>query len=320
MQTYCTIINNKYLPFASVLHQSLVRHEPGTRLQVLVIDAENTEDLSAEADNEQPEYHTLNEIIKDPIAAAIRNKYEASNPDHFRWALKPVFICHLLGQGFSKVIFTDPDVYFIGRHGFLFDLLERHTILLSPHWGNIHPLQDEDGLFSVLKNGVYSAAFVAAGIKGIAAMKWWAEVCHYKMEQRAELGLYDDQKYLNLIPLMEPGTGILYHRGCNLASINIDTCKREIVNGRLLINGSEEPVFIHFTRDTVTNILNRNDQLLRPWLDKYAEELSARGLDLCSQFPSVHTDSFRNILYPVKHRLRLRTRLKRFLFKLAEKL
>lgn len=318
MNTFCTIINRQYLPFASVLYQSLAKTDPGVKLQVLITDLEDSNQLSASSTCLT--YYSQVDILNSPMAKNIYQKYAASNTDILRWALKPVFICHLLQRNFEKVIFVDPDIYFVSRHSFLFDALNEHAVLLSPHWSSIDPLKNEDGLYSVLRNGLYSGGFVAASKKGMMAMEWWASVCHYKMERRQELGLYDDQKYLDIIPLIEKTTCIIRHKGCNLASINIDSCKREIINNKLLINQEFEPVFIHFTKDTIINITNRNDQLLKPFLDNYIAELAAENFDLPGKLDAMDAATFSSAMYAVKHKARLRTRLKRFFFRLAEKI
>jgi len=318
MNTFCTIINRQYLPFASVLFQSLAKTEPGAQLQVLVTDVEGGSMLSSPFPGLT--YYSQADILNSSMANNIYQKYAASNTDILRWALKPVFICHLLQKIFEKVIFVDPDMYFVSHHSFLFDALNEHAVLLSPHWSSMDPLKNEDGLYSVLRNGLYSGGFVAASKKGMMAMEWWAGVCHYKMERRQELGLYDDQKYLDMIPLIEKTTCIIRHKGCNLASINIDSCKREMINNKLLINQEFEPVFIHFTKDTIINIANRNDHLLKPFLDNYIVELAAENFDLPSKLDTMDTATFNSAMYAVKHKARLHTRLKRFFFRLAEKI
>ena len=93
-----------------------------------------------------------------------------------------------------------------------------------------------------------------------------------------------------------------------------------MVNGRLLINREFEPVFIHFTKDTIANILNRNDALLKPYLDEYIQLLSENGFNLLKNQENLSPGRYSSGVYKLKHSLRLRTRLKRFLYKLAEKL
>lgn len=314
MNTACTIINADYLPLARALHHSLQRHLPGSPLHVLVVDH------PVKSDDPALIIHSLEELSASPFFHGLEKKYAHSNPDSFRWALKPVFIGHLLNAGFEKVLYMDSDIYFINNYDFIFSELDTHDILLTPHWANIDPTQNEDSLLSVLKGGLFNAGFIGANRQGSEAMSWWAGLCHYKTEQDRELGLYDDQKYLDILAVHFEKAAILRHRGCNLASWNIDTSKREMVNGKLKINKSYEPVFIHFAKDTIVNIMNRNDALLRPYLDEYINFLLLQKFDLLENLEEYEPAKYNSIAYKLKHQSRVRTRLKRFFFKLAEKL
>ncbi len=314
MNTFCTIVSCDYLPFARVLFTSLQRIKQDVRFQVLVIDGE----LSAA--NEPFAIHSPEAMKEYRLFRQIEKKYGHTNKDHFRWALKPIFISYLLENGYSRVIYTDPDIFFTSDYSFLFNKLNKCNILLTPHWPAIRLPEHEDSLFSVLRGGLFNAGFVAAGTGGIEGMHWWAEMCHYKMDKQPQLGIFDDQKYLDILPVYFDGVEIIRHKGCNIASWNMDSCKRELINGRLLINGEFDPVFIHFAKDTIINILNKNDALLRPWLDIYIQMLSEHGFDLLKNLSHYEPAKYDNLLYSIQHRIRLRTRIKRMLFKFAEKI
>ena len=231
-----------------------------------------------------------------------------------------MFIGYLLEKGFTKVIFADSDLYFVSNFDFLFDELEKKNVLLTPHWRNTDPVKNEDGLLAILKDGLYNAGFIGANEKAKEAMAWWAGVCHYKTEDRKDLGLFVDQKYLDILPLQFENVQTIQHRGCNLAAWNIDTCKREMIDGELYINKKFEPVFIHFAKDTIVNILNRNDALLKPYLDEYINALKSENFDLLKNLDGLDPVKLNSSMYSIKHKLRLRTRIKRFLFRVAEKL
>ena len=314
MQTVCTIITADYLPLAKVLHASLQKHLPGTSLQVLVVDENNytsTDSLII---------HSIDSLANSAYFSGIQKKYGQTNADYFRWALKPVFIGYLLEKSFTKVLFADPDLYFVSNFEFLFAELDKSNVLLTPHWANIDPVDNEDSLLAVLKGGLYNAGFIGVNKNGADAMAWWAGLCHYKTEDLTGLGLFVDQKYLDILPVQFENVQVIKHRGCNLASWNIDTSKREVVNGKLLINKTFEPVFIHFAKDTIVNIINRNDELLKPYLDEYIDALQGENFDLLKNLTNFDPTKYSSPLYKLKYRLRLRTRLKRFFFKSAEKL
>jgi hypothetical protein len=314
MKSFCTIITADYLPFAKVLHASLQKNVPGTSLQVLVIDKNDF------TSHQSFTIHSIDNVITSPVAKGIYKKYAHTNPDHFRWALKPVFISYLLQNGFDKVIFADPDIYFVNNFGFLFEELESNNILLTPHWANLNPMKNEGSLFDVLRDGLFNAGFIGANKKGIEAINWWSEMCHYKIEKKNELGLFDDQKYLDILPAQFPDVKILKHQGCNLASWNVETSKRESINGKLIINQQFEPIFIHFSKETIVNILNRNDKLLYPFLEEYIQLLKNNGFDLPNNYNKFYFSKYNSLFFKLKHKIRLRTRIKIFLFKLAQRL
>lgn len=314
MQTFCTITTAAYFPVARALYSSLQQQDPGSMLHVLIVDGNS---FSSE---NNLRLLSLNDISGTNLFKNIETKYAHASMDSFRWALKPLLVGYLLENNYEKVIFTDPDQYFTGRFDFLFDLLDKHGLLLTPHWPDPDVSTNPDSVLSVMKGGLFNAGFVGASRKGLPAINWWAALCYYKMEKRPDLGVYDDQKYLDLLPVEFENVHILRHQGCNLASWNIQACKREIINHQLRINRIFEPVFIHFANNTIRNILNRNDALLKPYLDEYIAKLKEQGYDLLKNINEHFPSGYNTLFYKTKHRLRLRTRLKRFLYRLAEKL
>lgn len=314
MRTYCTIITPDYLPLAKVLHASIQKYDRGCSFHIF-----STGEISAPLPGNM-KLVTENEIAADPVFHAIQRKYAHTNTDFYRWALKPVLLSHLSQKGFEKLVFLDPDIFFTGDPGFILQLLDTYSIILTPHWADIDIINNPDSLFSVLRGGLFNGGFMAVTPKALPALSWWAGMCHFKTEKNQELGVYVDQKYLDLFPVQFDDVHILRHQGCNLASWNIQSCKRELVNGELRINGKFDPVFIHFANDTIDNILNRNDQLLKPYLDEYTELLKKEGFDLLGKSRQGMKVRSQSPFYRFKHNIRIRTRLKRWLFKLAEKL
>ncbi len=316
MQTFCTIISFDFLPYARVLFSSLNISNVDTNFHVLITDNGNI----PTSENKNLKYTSINDILKYPYAELIEKKYSSFNSDTFRWALKPVYISFLLENEYDKVIYLDPDIFFTGDYSFLFKELNESSVLLTPHWRDPDPQINEDHFITLFKHGLFNAGFIGASKNGLDAIKWWAEVCHYKMDKDPENGFFDDQRYLDAMPVLFPNTKILQHKGCNLSFWNMAVCKREIVNGQLLINRQYKPVFIHFTKDTIINIKNRNDYLLNPYLEKYEKALHMEGIDLFKTLSTEEFSKYDTMYYKVKHKLRLRTRFKQFLFQLSKKL
>lgn len=314
MHTFCSIITADYLPFAKTVLASLKKYDAAATMHVLVINGDTAnEDKSLIIT-------MLPELTNHTLFQQLEKKYAHTNPDHLRWALKPVYMYYLLEKGFDRVIFTDPDLFFTGDYHFLLNELDKQGILLSPHHTVADPMQDEENFLMSFRIGLFNAGFIAASANGKPALQWWAMACAYNIKQDTAAGLYDDQKYLDMMPVLFDNTSIIRHPGCNLGSWNMQTCKRSLSGGKLVINERYEPVFIHFNRETITQVLNRNDALLRPALDEYIQLLSGIGFDLIKNLDSLPLHKYDSALYSFKHKLRLRTRLKRFLYRLAEKL
>lgn len=245
------------------LQDSLKQHHQSFCLHVLLIDG-----AAPTGHNASIKWYTLKDVSANPTAATIIAKYSESK-DRVRWSLKPVFMSKLLGQECGQLVYIDNDICFFGNTDFLFDLLEKHSLLLTPHHYKYNPKLDQNWFEANYRVGLYNAGFVAANKYALQTLQWWADCCAYRCEKNPFRGLFDDQKYLDLVPVIEPNAHILQHKGCNLAGWNIDVCKRTLLNESVLINGEYPVVFIHFNDSTIREIKNGNDPLLMPHYNTY---------------------------------------------------
>lgn len=95
------------------------------------------------------------------------------------------------------------------------------------------------------------------------------------MEKNEEKGLFDDQRYLDMLPIIDPAVKILRHPGCNLDP-EYSLFQSEVKNEVLYINDRFPAVFIHFNVETIHQALNLNDRLLLPYFQEYEELLKKR--------------------------------------------
>jgi hypothetical protein len=272
--TFCTIITADYIHYALALYESFSMFNSKLGLNILISDVipKKTEKTFGRIMKNFPNvsiyYHE--EICRDGVSKKIRSKYQDNNIDSFRWAMKPVFIKYMIEKGYDQVFFVDPDLYFFNFFDFIFEQLEGNSILISPHWRSHNPYSDERNFLLNQTNGLYNAGFIGASKSGIPAMNWWAETCLYECKIDPEKGLWDDQKYLDMMPVYFDKVKILKHKGCNIAHWNLVECERTIApNGRVLINNQWEIVFIHFTACTINGILSGEDYLLNQFLSQY---------------------------------------------------
>lgn len=197
---------------------------------------------------------------KQPLAQQIIIKYKR-NPDKLRWALKPLFILHILSTQ-AKVIYVDNDIYFYNNPGFLFDKLDECDVLLTPHFYPSSPIKNQNWLEANYRVGLYNAGFLGATVNAEAALIWWAKCCLYNLKKAYWRGLFDDQKYLDLLPIKFEGVHVIKHVGCNLAGWNDEDAGflRE-ENGNILINQKYPIVFIHYAALSMQKFSDPNHAL-----------------------------------------------------------
>lgn len=267
MKHFCTITTNSFLYKTKALHASLQKHCSDFTFHVLVTDA-----LALPQNENKIQYYNTSSLT-DATALSIISKYK-HQADSLRWSLKPVFLLHLL-QSFDKVIYADNDIAFFNNPDFLFDALEHHPILLTPHHYSFSPHKNQNWLEANFTLGLYNAGFVAVGSDAKKTLEWWAACCLYRCQKSKWRGLFDDQKYLDLVPIIEPKTKVLTHKGCNLAGWNIATCKRTLLNNEVIVDEKNPVVFIHFNAFTIRMIVEGKDPLLHTHWQQYIAYLQA---------------------------------------------
>jgi hypothetical protein len=113
--------------FALTVGQSLERLHPECDFFILAPDASSETDSRADPAVITPDQLSVQELSEMRIyydAFALSNN------------LKPFLISFLLDRGYGKVVYLDSDTFLVGRFDRLFDELNRHSFVLTPHWTN----------------------------------------------------------------------------------------------------------------------------------------------------------------------------------------
>jgi glycosyltransferase involved in cell wall biosynthesis len=288
-----TIVARNYLAYARVLAASLARHNPGTRLQVVILD-----DPDRTVPRE-PSFDIIraDELPFDPPSdfhtmAAIYDVTELAT------AVKPSVFAYLFGRGASVAIYLDPDTEVFDSLGCLEPLARAHGMLLTPHVTEPLPQDgkrpDERDL---LLAGIYNLGFLALSA-GAAKMflPWWRERLRRNCLNDPAGGLFVDQRWIDFAPaLFEPG--ILKDPGYNVAYWNLPHRVLTRDGGRILAN--ERPLrFFHFSgfspraphllskhQDASPRIRVSDAPLLAELCQRYAAALENAGFEECSALP-----------------------------------
>lgn len=269
MRAFCTIITLDFLPFAKTLFQSIRKFDKDVDLIALVVDSQ---EIPPTLDFE---ILTPNHLCEFELVKRIFNTY-SQKPNELRWSLKSVLMIHLLmSRKYDQVFFVDHDICFYSDFRFLYQELDGHPFLLSPTWGCTDPKISELYFSLLLTDGLFNAGFIGATESGLDTLYWWSESCLHACERDNSRGLYDDQAYLNLFPILSPKSKIIRHRGCNVAEWNrFENIRSLTSEGALMINGTYPLVFIHFSN---LGYLVEHDPLLVPYLERYEIDLNRNG-------------------------------------------
>lgn len=183
-----------------------------------------------------------------PLSLRIQEKY---NGDKLRWGLKPILLRYLLDQGYKRVIYVDNDIYFYSSPLPILEELKKNSVLLTPHDYLADPTKDQIWLEATFRIGLFNAGFIGVNSNGADALDWWASCCAYNIKKASWRGLFDDQKYLDLIPVLFEDVKLYKNVGCNVAFWNLHSREIQIhSDGTYLTNGIPL-IFVHFTKGTL---------------------------------------------------------------------
>lgn len=266
MNHFCTISTASHLYKVKALAESLRNQKREFVLHVLVVDGGNFSFPNCK-------YWNISNLPTEETTQTITEKFK-HNVNKLRWSLKPVFLKQLLLiEKAEKIIYLDNDLFFYSDFQFLFDYLNTYSFLLTPHYYKHDPKSEQNWLEANFRVGLFNAGFIGVNKNALNTLQWWADCCAYRCEKNSFRGLFDDQRYLDLIPVIEPDAYIVRHKGCNIAGWNIDLCKREMIDSQIRIDGKFPVVFIHFNNYTVWEIMKGRDKILSDFFYQYVDVL-----------------------------------------------
>ncbi len=153
--------------------------------------------------------------------------------------------------GAERIYYFDPDIVVLGRLDDLERILDRHSVLLTPHMcapeTALQAILDNE--LCCLKHGVYNLGFLAVRNtdQGRRFVAWWADRLRRFCYDEVSNGLFTDQRWVDLAPAFFDDIAIVREPQYNVATWNLThrratgTAPYEIqVNGRPL-------VFYHFS-------------------------------------------------------------------------
>lgn len=259
MSIHCfTSISFSYLNRARVLGATLKRHHPDWELWLLVTDVA-PDGFPFQIENEPWDHLVYAHDLKIPNIESWLFKHDVVE---VCTAVKGPFLERLTQSAAEKIFYLDPDIAVINSLEPLVDMLDEHSILLTPH--QLHPDDDTQSVWDneicSLAHGTYNLGFVAIrnDDMGAAFARWWSNRCQRFCYDEKDKGLFVDQKWCDLVPSLFDRVRVVRDPGYNVASWNLN-CRNVTASpdGQFLVNNHHPLRFYHFTKlgpigDTMT--------------------------------------------------------------------
>ncbi|WP_248927692.1 hypothetical protein [Paenibacillus hamazuiensis] len=223
----CTVTSASNLHRAKVMARSVKEHEPLAKVVVCLVE----EYVHPLAESPYFDEIVLARDMGVPNLPKLLFKYSVSEGTT---AMKPYLIQYAMQRYADERVFLYLDTDMRAYHPFeeMFELLEQHSILITPHVLEVRGHND-----GYLQAGVYNSGILAFARSEATDrfLAWWGEklfhYCYFDDKYFA------DQTWLDFAPVYF-GAFIWKHPGYNMAAWNL--CERDftgIENGRYLVNG-----------------------------------------------------------------------------------
>ncbi len=221
-------------------------------------------------------------------------------------AAKPYLLSYLFANfGFDKVVYFDPDILILRNLSTLFALLDKYSIILTPHLTAPLP---RDGCtpdeLAILRAGTYNLGFIALAKTPTtrALLPWWQDRLYTGCQMDPDRGMHVDQKWVDLIPGFFKYVHILTEPGYNVAYWNLPTRTVQVKHGTVSVNG-QPGYFFHFSGinpdnpESISRHSNRYDVSnvgpAAAFYKKYKEQLISYGYHETKNWPYAY-GSFEN--------------------------
>ena len=249
MRHYCTLFDRNYIDRGLTLHRSLERHAGAFKLIVLCLDPATEASLAA-----------LGLAHVEPVGIEALQAWDAGLAGargnrglvEFYFTCKPVLLSYVLSRepAATRVDYLDSDLFYFAPPSVAEPSYAASPVALSPH--RFDAANAWRRRYGECNAGWVS---VAASGEGRRFVAWWRERCLESATLVPGGEVFGDQKYLDRVPALFPGTASVSHPGVNAAPWNIGGAGVALEDGQVRIGG-EPLVFFHFhgTRRMLFNL------------------------------------------------------------------
>ncbi len=251
----CTIIAPNYLDKFLILGRSMVESMPRASLRVLVLqDCADISKIQERIDSYLHEMGADSEHVAITIDEVDWGDFDVESAAlfystlEFATSVKPAFLRSLVGEGWQRVTYLDPDIQVF--NDFTSQLDDHFDLSLTPHFLTDIP---RDGLkpstYDILAAGLFNLGFCSVRPSSSPFLDWWAQQLQFDCVIDHQAGRFTDQKILDLAPL-KARVQMLKDPGLNVAYWNLHERRIVLHQGQWSVSydGSIRPLFFfHFS-------------------------------------------------------------------------
>lgn len=234
-----TIASKRQLALARVTAESFRQHHPDIPFFTLLADEEQ-----GCFDPAQEPYRTLklNQLqIEEPLG--FRFQYSEME---LSYACTPFLIDYLIEAGYEGVVFLKQETLVLDSLAPVFDELQRHSVLLTPHY--LEPPGGASGVeweLKTLRAGVFNGGFLAFSNREESRrlLAWWKRKTRRGCFRAVDQGVHFEQRWLDFFPSFAPDAHILRDPGMNVGHWNLAERRIRVRQGRVTAGSAPCRVF-----------------------------------------------------------------------------
>ncbi|MDI1323156.1 MAG: hypothetical protein PSV36_10435 [Algoriphagus sp.] len=169
----------------------------------------------------------------------------------FNTSVKPFYIDFLWRKygNENAIIYLDPDILLYRPLDHVFQGLKNDSVILTPMFCEAPQETSLDELVA-LRHGMFNLGFIALKYseESLRLVLWWKERLRTHCLIDKSRGIFVDQKWMDLAPLLFDGVKILKHRGYNMAWWNFSERRLIDLGNEYAVNQNDQLLyFFHFS-------------------------------------------------------------------------
>ncbi len=292
MNCVFTIVAKNYLSFALTLGDSLKLQSPELDFFIFIVD-----DLNGVPNELANKYRTV--IVGESIVPDFKEMAFKYNVTEYSTAIKPFIFNHLFSSGsYSKIIYSDPDIYFYQSPNNIYSLLDNNFCVITPHIIDIETAHKSEATDQgLLFAGIYNLGFIALrkSNESTTLLNWWSNRLRNFCYGDKWDNLHTDQKWIDFVPsYFTTGVHISHNKGFNIAYWNIHERNLKLQDEMLMVNNDMPVTFLHFSGNNPLNPLNNkqcknldinNYSIWKDFIEQYAKYVLNNGFGELIKFP-----------------------------------